>query len=86
MLHLSPESQLRDQQPEYICILQDRFGTAGPERGHRYSSTDDTTSSARNEGDGDYQESFVSPDNESCNSGKTASHSLLLMSATLAPD
>ena len=83
MLHLSPESQLYDQQPEYLRILQDRFGTPRPERGHRYSFRDDT--SARNQGDGDYQESIVGPDNESCISGKTVSHNLLLMSA-LAPD
>ena len=86
MLHLSPESQLPDQQPEYLRILQDRFGTPRPGRGHRFSFTDNTTTSACNEGDGDYQESFVGPDNESYSSGKTASRSLLLMSATLAPD
>ena len=84
MLHLSPESQLHGQQPEYLRILQDRFGTPRP--GHRHSFTDNATSSACNEGDGDYQESFVGPDNESYISGKTASHSLVLMSATLAPD
>ena len=86
MLHHPPESQLHDQQPEYLRILQDKFGTPRPDRGHRYSSTDDN--SARNEGNGDYRESFVDPDNESRNvrcSVKTASLSLLSMLAT-GPD
>jgi hypothetical protein len=87
MLHRLPESQLRDQQPEYLPILQDKFGTARPNRGHGYSFAD-CNSSRNDEGDGDYQESFVDPDNESRNgqcSVKTASHSLLSMLATQAP-
>jgi hypothetical protein len=86
MLHRAPESQLHDQQPEYLRILQDKFGTPRPDRDHRYSFTDENSS--RNNVDGDYQESFVDPDNESHNgrcSVKTASHSLLSMLATQAP-
>jgi hypothetical protein len=49
MLHRPPASQLHDQQPEYLRILQDKFGTPRPDRGHRYSFTNDD--SARNEGD-----------------------------------
>jgi hypothetical protein len=86
MLHRTPGSQLHVQQPDYLRILQDKFGTPRPNRGHRYSFTDDN--STRNEEDRDYPESFVDPDNESCNvrcSVKTASHSLLSMLATQAP-
>jgi hypothetical protein len=85
MLHSPPESQLHDQQPEYLRILEDKFGTPRPDRGHRYSFTD--YNSSRNEEDRDYLESFVDPDNESCNvrcSIKTASHSLLSMLARQA--
>lgn len=74
MLNRPPESQIHDQQPEYLRILRDKFGTPRLDRGHRYSFTDNST---RNEGDGNYQESFVDPYNESCNSVKTASHILL---------
>jgi hypothetical protein len=82
MLHHPPEPQLHDQQPEYLRILQDKFGTPRPDRGHRYSFADDN--STRNEGDGDYQESFLN--NESRCSVKTASHSLLSTVATPALD
>jgi hypothetical protein len=88
MLH-RPQSHDQQLEPEYIRILQDKFGTPRPDRGHRYSFTDDNSLSVRNEGDGEYQESFVDPDNESRNgrcSVKTASHSLLSMLATQAPD
>jgi hypothetical protein len=87
MLHRLPESQLHDQQPEYLRILRDKFGTPRPDRGNGYSFTD-YNSSRNDEGDGNYRESSVDPDNESSNvrcSVKTASHSLLLMLATQAP-
>ena len=77
MLHRAPEPQLHEQ-PEYLRILKDKFGTPRPDRDHRYSFTDNNSS--RNEVDGDYHENFVDPDNESCNgrcSVKTASHGLL---------
>ena len=87
MPHHPPEfPPFPDQQPEYLRVLQDRFGTPRPDYGHRYSFADDN--STRNEVDGNYQESFVDPDNESCDgrcSVKTASHSLLSMLATHAP-
>jgi len=82
MLHLTPESQLHGRQLDYLRILQDKFGTPGPDCGHRYSCTDDA--SACNEGDRDYQKSFVDPDNESYNvrcSVKTASYYLFSMLA-----
>lgn len=81
MLHLSrpPESQLPSQRPEYLRILQDKFGTPRQDRSGRYLFNDDN--SARNEGEGNYQESFVDPDNESRCSDKTASHSLLSLLA-----
>jgi hypothetical protein len=87
MLRRPPGSQWHDQQPEYLRILQDKFGTPRPDRGHGCSFTD--YNSSRKEVDGNYQESFVDPDNESRNgrcSVKTASHSLLLTLATQAPD
>ena len=87
MLHRTPESQLHDQQPEYLRILKDKFGTPRPGRSHGYSFTD--YNSSCNERNGDYRESFVDPDNESCNgrcSVKTASHSLLSTLALQAPD
>ena len=84
MMCRSPEPQFHDQQPEYLRMLQDKFGPLRPDRGHRHSCTDDA--SACNEEDGNSRESFVDPDNESCNSGKTASHSLLWMLATQALD
>ena len=77
MLHRTPESQLHGQQLDYLRILQDKFGTSGPDRGHRYSCTDDA--SVCNE-EGNYRKSFVDPDNESYSvrcSVKTASYSLL---------
>ena len=80
------ESQLHDQQPEYLRILRDKFGTPRHNRGNRYSFTD--YNSSRNEVDGEYRESFVDPDNESSNvrcSVKTASPSPLSMLATQAP-
>jgi hypothetical protein len=87
MLHCTPESQLHGQQLDYLRILQDKFGTPGPDRSDIDSCTDDA--SACNEGDASYRESFVEPDNESYNvrcSVKTASHYLLLMSAVQASD
>jgi len=86
MLHLPPESPLPDQQPEYLRVLQDKFGTPRPDCGHRYSFTD--YNSTRNEVDGDYQESFVDPDNESCNgrcSVKTVSKGSLFTRSILSP-
>ena len=80
MLHRPPESQLPDQQLDYLRILQDKFGTPRPDRGHRYSFTDDNSS--RNEEDRDHRESIVDTDNESYNvrcSVKTASYYLLSM-------
>jgi len=65
VLHRTPESQLHGQQLDYLRILQDKFGTPGPDRGHTHSCTDDA--SACNEENGDYRESFVNPDNESYN-------------------
>ena len=85
MLHRAPESQLHDHQIDYLRILQDKFGTPGPDRGHRYTCTDDA--SACNEGDGNCRESFVNPDNESYNvrcSVKTASRDLLSILAVRA--
>jgi len=87
MLRRPPESQLHDQRPEYLRILQDKFGTPRPDRDHRHLYGDDN--STHNEGDGDYQKGFFCPDNESCNgrrSVKTASHSLLWTLATRASD
>jgi hypothetical protein len=78
MLHRTPESQLHGQQLDYLRILQDKFGTPGPDRGDRHSCTDDA--SACNEEGGKYRERFVNPDNESYNvrcSVKTASYYLL---------
>jgi hypothetical protein len=85
MLHCTPESQLHGQQLDYLRILQDKFGTPGPDRSDIYSCKDDA--SACNEGDGSYRKSFVEPDNESYNvrcSVKTASHYLLPMLAVRA--
>jgi hypothetical protein len=87
MLYPTPESQLHGQQLDYQRILRDKFGTWGPDRGHRYSCTDDA--SACNEGDGNYRKSFVNPDNESYSvrcSVKTASHYMLSILAVLALD
>ena len=87
MLHRPAESQWHDQQPEYLRILQDKFGTPRPDRGQGYSFTD--YASACSEGDGYYRESFVDPDNESYNvrcSVKTASYYLLLILAVRALD
>jgi len=83
MLHRPPESQLHDQQPEHLRILQDKFGTPRPDRGHRYSFTDNNSS--RNEEDGDYQESLVDPDNESRCSGKTVLKGSLFTPSILSP-
>jgi hypothetical protein len=82
MRHRTPESQFHGQQLDYLRILEDKFGTPGPDRGHRNSCTDDA--SACNEGDGNFRKSFVNPDNESYNvrcSVKTASYNLLSMLA-----
>ena len=57
---------LRSQQAEYLHTLQDRFGTPGPDRGQRYSYTDDT--SINNGGYGNFLRNVVDPDNESYNS------------------
>ena len=87
MLHHTPESQFHGQQLDYLRILQDKFGTPGPDRGHRYSYTDNA--SACNEGDGNYRKSFFDPDNESYSarcSVKTASYNFLSMLAIGAFD
>jgi len=87
MLHRTPESQLHDQQLHYLHILQDKFGTPGPDCVHGYSCTDDA--SACNEGDGNHRESFVDPENESYkvrSSVKTASNDLLSILAVRASD
>jgi hypothetical protein len=87
MLHRTPESQLHGQQLDYLGILWNKFGTRGPDRGHRYSCTDDA--SACNEEDGNYRKSFVDPDNESYNvrcSVKTASHYMFSILAVRALD
>jgi hypothetical protein len=84
MRHRTFESQFHGQQPEYLRILEDKFGTPGPDRGRRYSRTDNASSC--NEGDGKYRKSFVNPDNESYNvrcSVKTASYNLLSMLAVI---
>jgi hypothetical protein len=85
MPHRAPESQFHGEQLDYLRILQDKFGTPGPDRGHRYSCSDEA--SACNEEDGNnYRKSFVD-DNESYNSrcsGKTASYNLLPILAVRA--
>lgn len=84
-LRRPPESQLHGQQ-YYLRILQDKFGTPRPDRGHSYSFIDDNSS--RHEEDGDYRESFVDPDNESYNvrcSGKTVSKELPFSPSILSP-
>jgi hypothetical protein len=53
------------QQADYLRILQDKFGTPGPNHGHLYSDTDDDT--MRNVEDGNCPENFVDDDNESYN-------------------
>lgn len=88
MLHRPPEPQLHNQQPEYLRILQDKFGTPRSDRGQVYLFRDDTNS-VRDEESGNYRKSFADPENESCNdrcSVKTVSHGLLLTSTTQAPD
>jgi len=86
MLHRLPESQLHDQQPEYLRILRDKFGTPRPDRGNGYSFTD-YNSSRNDEGDGNYRESSVDPDNESSNvrcSVKTVSKGSLFTASLLS--
>jgi hypothetical protein len=84
MRHRTFESQFHGQQHDYLRILEDKFGTPGPDRGRRYPRTDNA--SACNEGDGNYRKSLVNPDNESYSvrcSVKTASCNLLSMLAVI---
>jgi hypothetical protein len=78
VFYRAPEPTLNSEQADYLLILQDKFGTPGPSRGHWYLNTDDA--SARNGEDGNYLENFADTDNDSYNdrrSLKSASHSLL---------
>ncbi len=69
------EPERLNQQPDYLRILQDKFGGPGRDHGHRYSNTEDA--SARNS---NFLESSVNTDNKSYSgrrSLETASHCLL---------
>ena len=87
MSYRAPEPERHTQQADYLRILQDRFGTPGSDRGHRYLDTDEA--SARNVDDSNSLENFVDADNEGYSgrhSLKSVSHSLLSMFPTQASD
>ena len=82
----APEPERHSQQADYLRILQDKFGTPGPD-GDRYLDTDEA--SARNVDDDNSLVNFVDANNEGYSgrhSLKSVSHSLLLMLATQASD
>ncbi len=62
------EPERLNQQPDYLRILQDKFGELGHDQGHRYSYTEDAS---------DFLGSSVNSDNRSYSSERsleTASH------------
>ncbi len=69
------EPERLNQQPDYLRVLQDKFGGPGRDHGHRHPYTEDA--STRNS---DFLASSVNTDNKnysSRHSVDTASHSLL---------